>query len=89
MPGYKPLSNYQRLLFEVVAERMAMDRDLDASAEAAAKQPAIRPLEPDLESLLADAPEATRMGVREQPPEYAGRRLAVKRDYLALEASNR
>ena len=87
VPGYKPLSNYQRLLFEVVAERMAMDRDLDASAEAAATQPAIKPLEPDFETLLADAPEAT--GVREQATEYAGRRQAVKRDYLALEASNR
>ncbi|MCK5769064.1 DUF3883 domain-containing protein [Algiphilus sp.] len=89
VPGYKPLSNYQRLLFDVVAERLAMDRDLDASAEAAAKQPAIKPLEPDFKSLLADAPESTEMGVREQPPEYAGRRQAVKRDYLALEASNR
>nr|WP_232226824.1 DUF3883 domain-containing protein [Algiphilus aromaticivorans] len=68
---------------------MAVSRELDASAEAAAKQPAVKPLEPDFETLLADAPEATGVGVREQPPEYAGRRLAVKRDYLALEASNR
>lgn len=89
VPGYKPLSNYQGLLFDVVAERMETDRDLDASAEAAAKQPAIKPLEPDFESLLAEAPEGTGVGVREQPPENAGRMLPVKRDYLALEASNR
>jgi len=89
VPGYKPLANYQGLLFEVVSAHMAMDSDLDASAKAAAKQPAVKPLEPDLESLLAEAPEGTRVGVREQPPEYARRRLAVKRDYLALEASNR
>lgn len=37
--GYKPLGNYQRLLFDVVADRVAIDRPLAATVSAAVEAP--------------------------------------------------
>src|ERR1043166_6918502 len=54
--GYKPLSNYQGLLFEVVADRVESDTLFDRSAISAAEQPAVEPLAPDFHGILVDPP---------------------------------
>ncbi|MES1945277.1 hypothetical protein PC39_14207 [Salinisphaera sp. PC39] len=89
VPGYKPLSNYQSLLLEVVSRRLSMGGQLDAAAEAAAKQPATAPLAPNFDALLTDPPTASTVGIREHAPAHKSHSHVAKRDYLALEARNR
>lgn len=86
--GYKPLSNYQGLLFEVVADRLAHDRLFDQSATSAAEQPAVAPLAPDFERLLEPPPLVTRSAEPEPAP-YLARSGGLRRDYLDREARNR
>lgn len=86
--GYKPLSNYQTLLFELLAEKLAHASELNQSAEAAAKRPAVTPLEPDFSAMATTAPAKTNEGVREAGQEYVVPTHGIQRDYLALEASN-
>ena len=45
--GYKPLSNYQSILFDLVQDRLSQDQLFDRSAISAAEQPAVMPLVPD------------------------------------------
>ncbi len=89
--GYKPLRNYQQLLYDVVAERVAGDSGLQEIVALGVVQPANVPEIEDILSALEDPPKR-----RREP----GRRLADRRrgygrrpprprvDYLALEARN-
>lgn len=86
--GYKPLGNYQKLLFDILADRLTHASELNQSAEAAAKRPAVAPLEPDFSAMETPAPTKTYTGVREAGKEYVVPTRGVQRDYLALEASN-
>lgn len=86
--GYKPLSNYQALLYDVVAEQLAEDRLFDQTAISAAEQPAAPPLPDDFAKLLESPPTVTRAGEPETAP-YAVRRVGLRRDYLDREARNR
>jgi hypothetical protein len=89
--GYKPLVNYQQLLFDVVEARLLADRVFDQSALAATELPATAPLHADLSLVLTEAPklvaqaeEGTDARIRQSRT-----RVGVVRDYLAREARNR
>src|SRR5689334_5977708 len=49
--GYKPRSNYQALLFDVVAERLVENRELLTVAQADADQPIVVPEVDDILSI--------------------------------------
>jgi hypothetical protein len=89
--GYKPLANYQQLLFEVIEARLVGDRAFDQSALAATELPAATPLQADLSVVVADAPKLV-AGIEEKRDtrlRQRGARTGVVRDYLAREARNR
>ncbi len=88
--GYKPLRNYQQLLFEVVASHVASRPELHAALRAEALQPAELPSIDNILHALVDPPTDSRA----EPRTYEGRvresPLVIPTiDYLALEASNR
>ncbi len=86
--GYKPLRNYQRLLLEVVADRLVADDSLKPLAHSVATEPVIPPrVRPD-HLPLVDPPAAQHRNVAHAPQaDYLPRgRLGV--DFLALEARN-
>lgn len=85
--GYKPRSNYQRLLFEVVEERIVGNRLFDKVALSATEQPATPPLLTDPEGILVSPPELRRTARQPTTP-YVARKVGVKRDYLARETRN-
>jgi hypothetical protein len=87
IPGYKPLGNYQRLLVDVVIERLKGDRLFDKAAAIAAEQPATMPLDVDFARVLETAPVAS--VVQEPDPAAFAGRSGVQRNYVALEARNR
>jgi hypothetical protein len=86
--GYKRLSNYQGLLFDFVADRLAHDRLFDQSAVGAAEQPAEVPLAPEFARLL-EPPPAVRRAAEPEPASYVARGGGLRRDYLDREARNR
>jgi Domain of unknown function (DUF3883) len=86
--GYKPLPNYQALLFDVVADRLAHDRLFDQTAMSAAEQPAVVPLVSDFAALLEPPPRVTHTA-EPSPPSYVPRTGGLQRDYLNREARNR
>lgn len=83
--GYKPLGNYQELLYKVVADRLK-DSDLfDRAALAAVQMPAAAPLPNDFAKVLVEPP---RLSLSAREPESPKVRSAVKRDYIDREARN-
>ena len=54
--GYKPRSNYQELLFEVVSDRLSANRHLIEVAEADVDLPIVVPEVDDILSALTSAP---------------------------------
>jgi hypothetical protein len=85
--GYKPLSNYQSILFDVVQDRLSQDQLFDRSAISAAEQPAVMPLVPDFNFVIESPPLITE--VSEPRAAYSVRNKGIQRDYLAREARNR
>lgn len=84
--GYKPRSNYQALLAEIVADQIKDKGSLDRAALAAVEQPAIAPSILNFEKVKANAPKRE---IRVAEPNVAYRFRAMKRDYLEREAVNR
>lgn len=83
--GYKPLGNYQNLLYRVVADRLK-DNDLfDQAALAAVQMPAAAPLPNDFSNVLVDPPKLTYTAREPDAPKI---RTATKRDYIDREARN-
>ncbi|WP_449429063.1 DUF3883 domain-containing protein [Rhodanobacter umsongensis] len=85
--GYKPRSNYQSELLDVVESQLEGNTIIDAAAQAAVERPAIEITANESISIWVPAPKTTQ--VRETPPEYAPRFSPIRRDYLAREARNR
>jgi len=86
--GYKPLSNFQRLLYNVVADRLAKAETLDRALDARVSEPLIAPPAPaDLLGCLVDRPMA--------PPSRHSSILAdvprprPRTNYLERDARNR
>ena len=84
--GYKPRSNYQNQLTEVVVAQVQLKESLDQAAMAAVQQPATLPILSDFAKLRTDAPVREHRGSEAASP-IAFR--AFKRDYLEREAANR
>lgn len=87
IPGYKPHSNYQRALAEYVEDWINSHPSFDQASQAAVNQPAFVPTGIDFSSLVVEAPNVARE-IQDKGPEYAPKRIASKRDYLAQEARN-
>ncbi|GAA0888086.1 DUF3883 domain-containing protein [Rhodanobacter soli] len=85
--GYKPRSNYQSDLLDVVESQLEGNTIIDAAAQAAVERPAIEIAVNESMSVWVPAPKPAK--VRETAPEYAPRFSPVRRDYLAREARNR
>lgn len=88
--GYKPLPNYQRILYEAVKSRLLGDAaDLHRAAAAAVEQ-TIRqaPVVGDLLSILVNPPkrEEDKLKLYEQSQQI---RQPIRRNYLELESRNR
>jgi len=84
--GYKPRSNYQQLLYEVVSDRLAASPQLLNVAAADADQPIVVPEVEDILSVLTSPPTST------EPPRAAhqpGNRRSFSTNYLEREARNR
>jgi len=85
--GYKPRSNYQGLLFEVVAAQVERNPLFDKTAMNAAEQPATVPLLHSIEQVMVSAP-VLRHSTKEPAKEYGRRTSGFKRDYVQREARN-
>lgn len=89
--GYKPLANYQQLLWTVVTDHLDRDRILEGLVRETAERAVTAPDLADLEHLWDAAPPEPSGerggGVKEPEAPYAVRR-PVRVDYLALEARN-
>lgn len=90
--GYKPLANYQQLLWSVVTEHLERDRILEGLVRSTAERTVTAPDLADLEHLWDAAPPdpaGVRRGEAREPtaPYTVPRPVYV--DYLALEARNR
>jgi len=86
--GYKPLSNYQSLLYEVVGNRLADDRLFDQAAISATEQPAMAPL-PEYFTRLIEPPPVTTRTTEPAVAPYIRKEAGLRRDYLDREARNR
>ena len=87
--GYKPLSNYQSLLFEVVSDRLRSDAQLDDTALAAVQMPASTPLIRDFGNLVVPAPALSYAARDPKAATYAWKdKQAIKRDYIDRETRN-
>jgi hypothetical protein len=87
--GYKPLGNYQRLLAEVVTDRVVSDQVLAAVVREAVGQPAIPPSVENILAVVENAPESAAYvyhPAAEQSAVAARRRPPV--NYLERESNN-
>lgn len=90
IPGYKPRSNFQNLLFEVVEDRLRLHREVAEIVKNQVVLPASKPELGDILATLVDAPRMDnhmknfpRAAVKDKP------RIRKGTDYLALESQNR
>lgn len=85
--GYKPLSNYQGLLAEVLAERMAGATQLQEVAAADADRPIVVPEVEDILAVLTAPPKIASDGHKATEPLRPSIRLTT--NYIEREARNR
>jgi hypothetical protein len=83
--GYKPRSNYQTLLLEVIAEQLRVNPLLDQLALAAVEKPALPLNGHDFATIREEAPK---LRPRVSEPLMPAVFSAAKRDYLEREALN-
>lgn len=89
--GYKPYSNYQRLLAEAVQAQLQDDVAVLELVQAQVEAPAVAPAMTDQESPWEDPPacEGKTSGVAEDVPTLYNAVPRIGVDYLAMEARNR
>lgn len=85
--GYKPRANYQALLSDVLAERMANSPDLWQVAAADADRPIVVPEVDDILAVLTLPPRINREPQRAAEPRVSPMRLTT--NYIEREARNR
>jgi hypothetical protein len=83
--GYKPLSNYQELLADIVAERVEGDRTLVTTIAQEVVAPAAVPSADDILERLVAPPERSK---KERPPQLRSAPHARVVNYLEVEARN-
>lgn len=87
--GYKPLGNYQKLLADVIEDRLKQSSSFDQAALAAVQMPAVTPKLEKFSGLMVDPPRLNH-SVAERTAKYSSGilRSPVKRDYIEREARN-
>ena len=85
LAGYKPRSNYQALLTDVIAAQIRATPLIDEIALAAVQQPAVTPVIGDFAKVRSEAPQ---LQLRATEPLTIPLLRAIKRDYLEREALN-
>lgn len=89
IPGYKPRSNYQSLLYEVVEERIKNNSAFDDAALNAVKMPAVAPSVTNFEKLLVDPPKQNFKAKEKSVAYKVIRRPRISKvDYIEREARN-
>lgn len=86
IPGYKPYGHFQKLLYKVVENQFANDKQVDEVALTATSLPATSPLIEDFSKVLVQPPEFVTKAKEASPPPYYS--SPKKRDYLEREARN-
>jgi len=87
--GYKPLRNYQQLLFDVVSGRLENNQTLVDLVQVQVDQPAAMPIVDDILAALVDAPAPDPLQRRQAGARIRERPLMRSSvDYLAQEAQN-
>lgn len=85
--GYKPLRNYQQLLYDVIADRLQHSPDLVTTIEEDVQRLVGVPTVEDILSALVDPPAPRRRsGETRKPPSLT--KAGLRTNYLALEARN-
>lgn len=87
IPGYKPRSNYQQLLYEIVADRVASNTELAAVAAASADAPVAVPEVDAILSVVTEPPKGRSQD--RQLGDAAKNRRSFHTNYLEREARNR
>ena len=85
--GYKPRSNYQAMLYDVVADRLAASPKLLDLAAADADQPIVVPEVDDILSILTSPPATD--GLDRDAQQLRPRAASYSTNYLEREARNR
>ena len=85
IPGYKPLSNYQQLLFDVVSDRLSASPTLIEAVQRQVTEPVQVPTVDDILAAWTEPPTPDRSA-----GQYACRAPQPRRgvDYIAIEAAN-
>lgn len=87
LPGYRPLTNYQGMITEVIADLLPRNSTLLSLAAADADAPIVVPEVEDILSVLTAKPKSTQepTGVREPLPSF----FRLPTNYVEREARNR
>lgn len=83
--GYKPLGNYQELLYKVAEDRLKNSDLFDRAALAAVQMPAAAPTPDDFSKVEVAPPKLHYVARESDAPKT---RTATKRDYIDREARN-
>jgi hypothetical protein len=83
--GYKPLGNYQELLYNVLVDRLKESDLFDRAALAAVQMPAAVPTLSDFSKIVVDPPTLAYVAKESDAPRI---RTGFKRDYIDREARN-
>ncbi|HNV82984.1 MAG TPA: DUF3883 domain-containing protein [Arenimonas sp.] len=85
--GYKPLSNFQHILVDIIGEELEQDRVLDDIALRSVQTLAETPTLNGFDDFIVGIPKPNHR-INEKQVEWI-QRTAIKRDYLEREAKNR
>jgi hypothetical protein len=86
--GYKPLGNYQHLLYEVVTSRLANNHELSGIVQKQVIQPAILPTIDDILASLVSPPKPVATASRDAVPSIREPLTPYRVNYLEQEAAN-
>ncbi|MBD8526897.1 DUF3883 domain-containing protein [Pseudomarimonas arenosa] len=84
--GYKPRSNYQALLGDIVEAQLATNHGVQDAVQSAVERPAVEVAVADIGAVWMSPPKSAR--VHEPQARYNARPSMAQRDYLAREARN-
>ena len=87
--GYKPRSNYQGLLVDVLADRLEQDKSIQDLAASDADRPIVVPEVEDILTILTARPYATEPSKPLRTAEPRANRIRLTTNYLERESRNR
>ena len=87
--GYKPLRNYQQLLFDVVSDRLSSSRSLLELVRKQVESPANVPVVEDISNIEIELPSGFLAGTAAVPFAAREPHVLFKVDYITREARNR